>query len=124
MRMEETASWTLSTVSTSSSLVTGERSVARKEVSAQMKMPKAETATGKSIAPQPAAIISGDEAATTSAAQVDSAYEPKRSEPMPATSPTLSPTLSAIVAGLRGSSSGMPETTLPARSAPTSAALV
>ena len=43
---------------------------------------------------------------------------------MPATSPTLSPTLSAMVAGLRGSSSGMPASSLPTRSAPTSAALV
>ncbi len=43
---------------------------------------------------------------------------------MPAQSPTLSPTLSAIVAGLRGSSSGMPASTLPTRSAPTSAAFV
>ena len=43
---------------------------------------------------------------------------------MPATSPTLSPTLSAMAAGLRGSSSGMPASTLPTRSAPTSAALV
>ena len=43
---------------------------------------------------------------------------------MPATSPTLSPTLSAIVAGLRASSSGMPASTLPTRSAPTSAAFV
>lgn len=34
--------------------------------------------------------------ATTSAAQDDSAYEPKRSDPIPAISPTLSPTLSAI----------------------------
>ena len=42
---------------------------------------------------------------------------------MPAQSPTLSPTLSAIVAGLRGSSSGMPASTLPTRSAPTSARL-
>src|SRR4030042_94283 len=42
---------------------------------------------------------------------------------MPATSPTLSPTLSAMTAGLRGSSSGMPASTLPTRSAPTSAAL-
>eukprot|EP01047_Picozoa_sp_COSAG01_P097571 COSAG01_NODE_27875_length_674_cov_2.417391_2_plen_165_part_01 len=32
--------------------------------------------------------------------------EPNRSDPIPATSPTLSPTLSAIVAGFRGSSSG------------------
>ncbi len=43
---------------------------------------------------------------------------------MPAQSPTLSPTLSAIVAGLRGSSSGIPASILPTRSAPTSAALV
>jgi hypothetical protein len=43
---------------------------------------------------------------------------------MPAQSPTLSPTLSAITAGLRGSSSGMFASTLPTRSAPTSAALV
>ncbi len=43
---------------------------------------------------------------------------------MPAQSPTLSPTLSAIVAALRGSSSGMLFSTLPTRSAPTSAALV
>src|SRR2546425_121397 len=43
---------------------------------------------------------------------------------MPAQSPTLSPTLSAIVAALRGSSSGMPCSTLPTRSAPTSAAFV
>ncbi len=43
---------------------------------------------------------------------------------MPAQSPTLSPTLSAIVAALRGSSSGMFCSTLPTRSAPTSAALV
>ncbi len=43
---------------------------------------------------------------------------------MPAQSPTLSPTLSAIVAALRGSSSGMPCSILPTRSAPTSAAFV
>ena len=72
----------------------------------------------------PLAIRVGELDATTSAAQVASAKEPNRSEPMPATSPTLSPTLSAMVAGLRGSSSGMSSTTLPARSAPTSAALV
>ena len=46
------------------------------------------------------------------------------SAPMPAMSPTLSPTLSAMTPGLRGSSSGMPASTLPTRSAPTSAALV
>src|SRR5947207_2450649 len=43
---------------------------------------------------------------------------------MPAQSPTLSPTLSAITAGLRGSSSGMPASIFPTRSAPTSAPLV
>ena len=51
-------------------------------------------------------------------------YDSKRSAAIPAQSPTLSPTLSAIVAGLRGSSSGIPASTLPTRSAPTSAALV
>ena len=43
---------------------------------------------------------------------------------MPAQSPTLSPTLSAITAALRGSSSGIPASIFPTRSAPTSAALV
>ena len=43
---------------------------------------------------------------------------------MPAQSPTLSPTLSAITAGLRGSSSGIPASTFPTKSAPTSAAFV
>ena len=48
----------------------------------------------------------------------------KRQAPIPATSPTLSPTLSAMTAGFRGSSSGIPASTLPTKSAPTSAALV
>lgn len=39
-------------------------------------------------------------------------------------SPTLSPTLSAIVAGLRGLSSGRPLYILPTKSDPKSAALV
>lgn len=60
----------------------------------------------------------------TKAAQVDSANEPNRSALIPATSPTLSPTLSAMVAGFLGLSSGSPASTLPTRSAPTSAALV
>jgi hypothetical protein len=58
------------------------------------------------------------------AAQVDSAKDPKRSAPIPAISPTLSPTLSAIVAGLRGLSSGKPFYILPTKSEPKSAALV
>ena len=58
------------------------------------------------------------------AASTVATYDPKRSAPIPATSPTLSPTLSAIVAGFLGSSSGIPASTFPTRSAPTSAALV
>ncbi len=50
--------------------------------------------------------------------------ESNKSAPMPATSPTLSPTLSAITAGLRGSSSGMPSSTLPVKSALISAVFV
>ena len=61
---------------------------------------------------------------STIVASIVATYEPKRSAPIPATSPTLSPTLSAIVAGFRRSSSGIPASTLPTRSAPTSAALV
>ncbi len=55
---------------------------------------------------------------------IDPQYDSYKSAPIPATSPTLSPTLSAIVAGLRASSSGMPASTFPTKSAPTSAALV
>jgi len=53
-----------------------------------------------------------------------SAKDPKRSDPIPAISPTLSPTLSAIVAGLYGESSSKSYSTFPTKSAPTSAALV
>ena len=60
----------------------------------------------------------------TIAATVVTAYVSKRSAAMPAQSPTLSPTLSAMTAGFRGSSSGIPASTLPTRSAPTSAAFV
>lgn len=60
----------------------------------------------------------------TNAAHVDSAKEPNKSAPMPATSPTLSPTLSAIVAGFLGLSSGKFCYTLPTKSDPRSAALV
>ena len=65
-----------------------------------------------------------DAAPITIAAHVDSATEPNKSAPMPAISPTLSPTLSAITAGFLGSSSGIPASTFPTRSAPTSAAFV
>lgn len=53
-------------------------------------------------------------------AEIDS----NKSAHWPAQSPTLSPTRSAITAGFLGSSSGIPCSTLPIRSAPTSAALV
>merc|ERR1719230_2214878 len=62
--------------------------------------------------------------AITRAAQVDSAKEPNKSAPIPAISPTLSPTLSAMHAGFLGSSSSIPYSFFPERSAPTSAALV
>ena len=55
---------------------------------------------------------------------IEPTNDSNKSAPIPATSPTLSPTLSAIVAGLRGWSSGIPASTLPTRSAPTSAAFV
>ena len=50
-------------------------------------------------------ISSFEVADTTSAPHVDSARDPKRSDPIPAISPTLSPTLSAMVPGLVISSS-------------------
>ena len=55
---------------------------------------------------------------------IEPQYDSKISEPIPAISPTLSPTLSAITAGLRGSSSGIPASSFPTRSAPTSALFV
>ena len=84
-------------------------------------IPMAVTRIGKSKASR---LVAKATAPITNAAQVLSAQEPKRSAPIPATSPTLSPTLSAMTAGLRGSSSGIPCSTFPTRSAPTSAALV
>ncbi|MBT9148195.1 MAG: hypothetical protein DDT32_01965 [Syntrophomonadaceae bacterium] len=62
--------------------------------------------------------------ATVVVATIAPTYDSKRSPPMPAMSPTLSPTLSAITAGFLGSSSGIPASTLPTKSEPTSAALV
>ena len=74
--------------------------------------------------PRLSTVASDMEAASAIEAIIEPQYDSKISEPIPATSPTLSPTLSAITAGLRGSSSGMPASTLPTRSAPTSALLV
>ena len=85
----------------------------------------------EAISPHPE-IASGNNTPSTAATATpsvradtnDPTYDSNRSAPIPATSPTLSPTLSAITAGLRGSSSGIPASTLPTRSAPTSAAFV
>ncbi len=71
-----------------------------------------------------APMLSTIRAPSTMVATMVTAYVSNRSAAMPAQSPTLSPTLSAMTAGLRGSSSGMPASTLPTRSAPTSAPLV
>ncbi len=81
--------------------------------------PMAGTISGKVRPSAPSAAVPRINAATSV-----TAYDSNRSAAMPAQSPTLSPTLSAMVAGLRLSSSGMPVSTLPTRSAPTSAALV
>ncbi len=66
----------------------------------------------------------GKAVASSITATAVTAYVSKRSAAMPAQSPTLSPTLSAMTAGFRGSSSGMPASIFPTRSAPTSAAFV
>ena len=65
-----------------------------------------------------------DEAPRIIAAMIAAMYESNRSAPEPAQSPTLSPTLSAMTAGFLGSSSGMPSSILPTRSAAMSAVLV
>ena len=57
-------------------------------------------------------------------ATIEPQYDSKISEPIPAISPTLSPTLSAITPGFLGSSSGIPASSFPTKSAPTSALLV
>ena len=89
-------------------------------------IPTAETARGKIAPKTPYDSPEFDTASIPSviAAINDPTYDSNRSAPIPATSPTLSPTLSAITAGFLGSSSGIPASTLPTRSAPTSAALV
>jgi len=58
------------------------------------------------------------------AAIISAEIDSNKSAHYPAQSPTLSPTRSAITAGFLGSSSGIPTSTFPIKSAPTSAALV
>src|SRR3990170_7186726 len=71
-------------------------------------------------ATSPAEIVAPSAIVATTAPEYDSNI----SAPSPATSPTLSPTLSAMTPGFLGSSSGIPASTLPTRSAPTSAVFV
>ena len=63
-------------------------------------------------------------AANNIVATTVTAYVSKRSAAIPAQSPTLSPTLSAIDAAFLGSSSGIPASTFPTISPPTSAPFV
>ena len=72
------------------------KSVAKRVVIKQTRMPIELISRGYNIAVNSWLIPKEEMEATTRAAQDDSAYEPKRSEPIPAISPTLSPTLSAI----------------------------
>jgi hypothetical protein len=58
------------------------------------------------------------------AEMISADIDSNKSAHYPAQSPTLSPTRSAMTAGFLASSSGMPTSTFPMRSAPTSAALV
>ena len=95
------------------------RSLVVRMPTTELTMPIAPMASGSSMPLAPKTAWPRISAATRV-----TAYDSNRSAAMPAQSPTLSPTLSAIVAALRASSSGIPASTLPTRSAPTSAALV
>ena len=122
IRMVEMISYHL-TVDSTVSYFTVVKLVAKKVVKKETRIPTAVIIKGKNIA-SVVLIRFSLVAPTTKAAQVDSARDPKRSAPIPAISPTLSPTLSAMTPGFLGSSSGRPSMTFPARSLPTSAALV
>ncbi|KJU81904.1 hypothetical protein MBAV_005906 [Candidatus Magnetobacterium bavaricum] len=92
-------------------------------------IPNALASSGNIITPMIHCVVTpGTRSAITPARIIapmfSAAVDSNRSAPRPAQSPTLSPTRSAITAGFLGSSSGMPASTLPTRSAPTSAALV
>ena len=91
--------------------------------------PKARTTSGKKIQAdgfgQPMSVaILYTATPRIMAPMFSAAVDSNRSAPRPAQSPTLSPTRSAMTPAFRGSSSGMPFSTLPTRSDPTSAALV
>lgn len=122
MRIVEIINYHL-TVDSTVSYLTVVKLVAKKVVKKETRIPTAVIIKGKNIASVVVTRFSLV-APTTKAAHVDSASDPKRSAPIPAISPTLSPTLSAITPGFLGSSSGKFSMTFPARSDPTSAALV
>lgn len=115
---------TLYTPSSSCTSLTFIIFVAKNVVIKQQISPIAVIEAGKNIAQGVSCQNYSIVEATTKVALLDSAKEPKRSAPIPATSPTLSPTLSAIVPGFFGLSSSKPYSTLPTKSAPTSAAFV
>nr|GMD80136.1 Os02g0184300 [Ipomoea batatas] len=76
--------------------LTSKKSVAKRVVNKQTRMPMELTRRGYSIAVNSWLMPKEDIEATTRAAQDDSAYEPNKSDPIPAISPTLSPTFSNI----------------------------
>lgn len=79
------------------------KSVANNVVIKQTRIPMELTMSGNNIAVNSWLIPKDEIEATTRAAHDASAYEPNRSDPIPAMSPTLSPTLSAITCnGSRG----------------------
>jgi len=89
-------------------------------------IPIAQISNGNSTPerPQNLSSVTATDTQSIIVASIVLTYEPKRSAHIHATSHTLSPTLSAITAGFLGSSSGILASTLPTRSAPTSAAFV
>lgn len=72
------------------------KSVAKRVVIKQTRIPTELMSKGYNMEVNSWLIPNEEMEATTRAAQDDSAYEPKRSDPIPAISPTLSPTLSAM----------------------------
>ena len=96
IRAVEMISWFFKAGSISLTVLTSKKSVAKRVVSKQTRMPIELMRSGYIIAVNSWLFPNEEMEATTRAAQEDSAYEPKRSDPIPAISPTLSPTLSAM----------------------------
>lgn len=96
MRTVEMISCFFKAGSISLTALISKKSVANRVVIKQIMMPIELMRRGYNIEVNSWLIPNEEMEATTRAAQDDSAYEPKRSDPIPAMSPTLSPTLSAI----------------------------